>query len=338
MENGTRDYRNFSAQDLALDASFLKWVLSPDDESTRFWNGLIQRYPHLEKEVMEAQELIRLTGLSADPEANAAYLNTWTKLRENAEPSRARTFVTPVYARLAAVFIGLIVMVSYLVWNSRKTDDLPEFQTAYGEIKEVELKDGSKVTLNSNSSLKYTTAFDGTREVLLKGEAFFEVSKTHDGQKFIIHTQEPLDIEVLGTEFNVNTRHDKIMVFLQTGIVDVRSAASHVTLSPGEQAHYSRGTQELGVTKQSTSAAEGVLGWTSRLFVYNDASLSVIAEEIEDYYGVPVAMTDPALGQRKFTGKIPRQHVEVLLKVLSETLEIAIERKENQIIIRPMDG
>jgi transmembrane sensor len=339
MEIERRDYRSFSAQDFALDASFLKWVLNPDDETTRFWSDLIQRHPHLEGEIREAKEMIWLTGLSADQEANAAYLSTWDELKGNAIPAKqAGTFAMPVYARFAAVFIGLIAMVTYLVWNSRKTVDLPEFQTAYGEIREVELKDGSKVTLNSNSSLKYMSEFDGDREVLLQGEAFFEVSKTQDGKKFIVHTRDAVDVEVLGTEFNVNTRRDQIAVFLLSGKVNVRTEASYVTLNPGERAFYSGDSGQLEVTEESASAAEGVVSWKNRLFVYNDTSLSAIAAELEEYYGMPVTMTEPALGQRKFTGKISRQHVDVVLKVLSETLEIAIERKENQILIRPLDG
>lgn len=334
MELEKRDYRNFSAEDFALDASFLKWVLNPDEETDRSWKDFQRSNPYLEGAISEAKELIRMGGLSTSPEANKAFLDTWQKLQANAvKPART---ASPVYARLAAVLIGMVVMVTYLVWNGRKTADLPEFQTAFGEIREVVLKDGSKVTLNSNSTLKYVSAFEGDREVLLNGEAFFDVSHTADGRKFIVHTQDPVDIEVLGTEFNVNTRRDKIAVFLQSGKVSVHSGTSRVTLSPGEQAHYNRSSRQLAVTKESKPVAEGVLGWTSKFFIYNDTSLSAIAAEIEDYYGVPVSLTDPALGERKFTGKIPRQHVEVLLKVLSETLEIVIERKDDKIVIRSM--
>src|SRR5690606_15777064 len=95
--------------------------------------------------------------------------------------------------------------------------------TGYGETRKINLPDGSLVVLNANSELKYESNWQQApmREVWLQGEAFFEVVKTTEEKQFIVHTGS-LDVEVLGTQFNVHNRHQKVQVVLSSGKVKLQ--------------------------------------------------------------------------------------------------------------------
>ena len=339
MKHVKSKYDEFSAEDFALDDRFQKWVLTPDDETEQFWNDLLIRFPQKQIEIEEARELVQLSGITSDPETNAAYLATWNKIKQNAlasENNARETRFTPArYAMIAATLAGLLVVSYWLLTRGQKAE-LQTFQSKFGEIKHVALSDGTKVTLNSNSELRYLNDFKSDRKVFLQGEAFFEVSRLSNNQKFIVSTADAVDVEVTGTEFNVNTRRSNIEVFLQSGKVSVKATSGNVELQPGEKATFNKESKVLGKTKGTAKEIEHLLGWKNEVFVYNDDLLTTIAEDVHDHYGLEVVITDSTLASRRFTGRIPSQPIDVMLKVLSETLEINIQKKPGQIIIEPL--
>ena len=339
MKHVKSKYDEFSAEDFALDDRFQKWVLTPDDETEQFWNDLLVRFPQKQGEIEEAKELVQLSGLTSDPEANTAYLATWNKLKQNALASennvRETRFTPSRYAMIAATLAGLLVVSYWLLTRGQKAE-LQTFQSKFGELKQVALSDGTKVTLNSNSELRYLNDFKSDRKVFLQGEAFFEVSRLSNNQKFIVSTADAVDVEVTGTEFNVNTTRSNIEVFLQSGKVSVNATSGNVDLQPGEKATFNKESKVLNKAKGTSKEIEHLLGWKNKLFVYNDDLLTTIAEDVHDHYGLEVVITDSTLASRRFTGRIPSQPIDVMLKVLSETLELNIQKKPGQIIIEPL--
>jgi ferric-dicitrate binding protein FerR (iron transport regulator) len=237
------------------------------------------------------------------------------------------------YAKIAAVFVGLVVS-SYFLWNQFGNGDKSiEYQTAYGEVKEFVLEDGSKVTLNSNSHLTTTGNWNdnNAREVFLKGEAFFEIVKTKERKTFEVNTEEKVHVQVLGTEFNVSTRRQQVEVYLQSGKVKISSLAGDATLKPGDFVVYQKGDQALVVKQNALEASPDLLDWKSSFYIFNDTPLSDITQTLEDNYGFKIVIKDPSVTQKKITAKISRNDVNVLLKVLSETLNIKIEQDGNQL-------
>jgi transmembrane sensor len=339
MKNVKSKYGEFSAEDFALDERFQKWVLTPDQETEQFWSDLLVHYPQKQNEINEAKELVQLSGLVSDPEANAAYLATWNKLKQNvfaSENISATRFTRARYAMMAATLAGLLVASYFLLTPGQRTE-LPTFQSKFGELKQVTLSDGSKVTLNSNSELKYLNDFKSDRKVFLQGEAFFEVNRLSNNQKFIVSVADAVDVEVTGTEFNVNAKRSNIEVFLQSGKVSMNATSGSVELQPGDKATFNRDSKVIGKAKATANEIEHLLGWKNEVFIYNDDLLTTIAEDVHDHYGLEVVITDSTLASRRFTGRIPSQPIDVMLKVLSETLEINIQKKPGQIIIAPSE-
>ena len=330
------DYLKYSAEDFALDEKFQKWVLEPNEEVAGFWECWIKANPEQKAQVDEAINLIRAAGLSKDPKLNEAYLSVWKNLHAHAVKSKMQDRAPQFrYLKIAAVFLGLAIC-SFVLWNLAVKESSVEYRTAFGEIKEFILEDGSNVTLNSNSFLKVTGNWKDktSREVFLEGEAFFEIVKTKDKKSFEVNTADQVHVQVLGTEFNVSTRHEKVEVYLQSGKVKINSLAGEALLKPGDLIVYQRKDQSLTVKPNVLADDLDVLTWKSNFYVFNDTPLSEIVQALEDNYGYKVTVTDSVLNQKKITAKIPRKDVTVLLKVLSETLDIKIEQEGNQLIFK----
>jgi transmembrane sensor len=329
-------YSNYSAEDFALDDSFKRWVLNPDDETIQFWNRWRESNPHKEEDIHRATQLVKLAGLRTDNELTTAFLDIWEKIKENAEQQtqqqQQQTHGTRNYRGLAAALAAIAVLAAiYILWPAQHTSI--EYKTAFGEIKEFILPDGSRVTLNANSQLTFHEDWTNTkRKVLLKGEAFFDVVHTADDKEFIVETAEDFSVRVLGTEFNVNTRNGNASVYLQSGKIALQTVNENITLKPGDFAALNK---TKAVTLTHNAEAESTLAWRSNLFIYNDTPLSGIIQDIEDNFGMKVQVTEASLMDKRVTAKVSRKNVDVLLQVIGEILDVQIEQNKNQIVVSP---
>lgn len=324
-----------SAKDLALDEKFQKWVLSPDHETNAFWTKWMAANPDRKNDIDKARQLVLHSGLSSDFEANKHYLQAWKNISDHVQKGRTKGMYR--YAGVAAAFSGIVLVAGYLIFSRFSASNEVQHQTAYGETKEVTLPDGSTVMLNANSSLMYEDNWTAnqSRKIFLTGEAFFNVVKTSDKKSFEVHAGN-VKVKVLGTEFNVHARREKVSVYLQSGKVNVTSPEGNANLSPGDGAAIIAGKAPI-IKKYDGSATESLLDWKNDQFVFNDSPLSEVAWEIEDNYGFRVTLSDPALGQMRITAKVGMRDIDVLLAVLSETLELKVEREGNRIMISPSD-
>lgn len=158
----------------------------------------------------------------------------------------------------------------------------------------ISLQDGTKVWLNSESSLRYPVAFIGKeRKVeIIEGEAYFEVAKDVS-RKFIV-TGHEVTTEVLGTHFNINTYNDEseTRVTLLEGKVKVVKGSSSGTLKPGQQAAFANDNQRLSIVDIDV---DKVMAWQTGVFNFEDDDLPAIMRQLSRWYNVEV----------KFTGNIP---------------------------------
>lgn len=187
--------------------------------------------------------------------------------------------------------------------------------SGYGEIVEVVLPDDSRVRLNANSRLRYSRRWNSaeSRIVSLEGEAFFEVKKDEVTQKKFIVNAGDLKVEVLGTEFNVNTRHPgtypggnrTTKVFLESGSVRLtsREGDDSLMMIPGEEA----GIDESGHLAKTAKAEEDapVAEWKDGSKMMKDRKLSDILEEYRNIFGVEFKIIDSVILDQAFTVVFP---------------------------------
>lgn len=216
--------------------------------------------------------------------------------------------------------------------------------TTKGETYATELSDGTKVWLNSQSSLRYPVAFNGdVRKVEITGEAYFEVApslaisanEAKAKRPFIVGVN-GMEVQVLGTHFNINSYADEpaMKTTLLEGKVRVRSNSSNAQtiLAPGEQAELNTQTGVLGKAKDVDVDAE--VAWRYGMFQFNNADLKTVMRQLERWYDVQVVYQDN-VGDFEFLGKIPRNmNLSQVLTILQK-VNVHFKLDGKKIIVTP---
>jgi len=190
-----------------------------------------------------------------------------------------------------------------------------KIETPYGGKYQINLPDGSKVWLNSASTLRFPAFFSGnTREVELNGEAYFDVARNPD-MPFKVITKDQI-VEVLGTRFNINSYSDEesFKTTLIEGSVKIIYKDRVVLLSPGQQFQPS-----LKSSKVIEANTEEVTAWKDGYFLFKDEDIQSIMRKISRWYNVEVSYSGeiPDVG---FGGNISRSKgIDEVLNVLQLT-------------------
>ncbi|MEO5682294.1 MAG: FecR domain-containing protein [Chitinophagaceae bacterium] len=175
--------------------------------------------------------------------------------------------------------------------------------TTKGKQYQLQLSDGSKIWLNAASSVTYPTAFTGKeRKISITGEAYFEIA--HDAKRPFMVSSNGMEIQVLGTHFNVNAYDDEenTSTTLLEGSVKINSMHSAVLLSPGQQLQLSHGGKIKLVKDADVQEA---VAWKDGLFVMKKAGIASIMRQIARWYDVEVSYTD-GIPPGRISGDIPR--------------------------------
>lgn len=146
----------------------------------------------------------------------------------------------------------------------------------------ITLSDGSKVTLNANSELIFPQSFGDVREVELKGEAYFDVAK--DKKRPFIVKNNDINIEVLGTKFNVNGYDSNhVQTFLSSGRVSVTAANTKgVMLEPMQVANFTQGKFRV----EKVTDENQFLAWLNNDFIFEALPIYTAFSVLERWYGV----------------------------------------------------
>lgn len=170
---------------------------------------------------------------------------------------------------------------------------------------ELVLPDRTHVWLNSDSEIRFPSVFEGEkREIYLKGEAYFDVHPDKDSP-FIIHTSNELDIEVLGTSFNVQAYPEEklITTTLASGSVRISDGKKEITLSPDQQAIYDTSDGSLDSRKVN---ARQFSAWREGLFIFENQPLESILRTLARWYDIKVDVQEHLLDDYHFTGDLER--------------------------------
>ncbi|MFD1874470.1 FecR family protein [Hymenobacter bucti] len=236
----------------------------------------------------------------------------------------------------AAAAVASLTIGAGWFWQEQHQLATASYATAYGQTRVVRLPDGSEVTLNAHSTLRYAASADARqpREVWLDGEAFFSVKHTADNQRFVVHTTGNFNVEVLGTKFTVYRRHEQARVVLLSGKVRVDfvdHTRPDIILKPGELLQTADNKPKVVLHKAVKAASYAT--WTAARMSFDATPLADVATRLQDTYGVAVVVPDSALAQRKFTGTLPIGNLDVLCEDLAEAFHLHIKRQQNRLVL-----
>ncbi|MDR0845227.1 MAG: FecR domain-containing protein, partial [Tannerella sp.] len=173
-----------------------------------------------------------------------------------------------------------------------------------GKEFQLELSDGTKVWLNSDTELQFPVAFSGTeRRLSLKGEAYFDVAKD-ETTPFIVSI-EGAEIRVLGTQFNVNTRKmEKQSATLIIGSISItQEGGQEKILHPGETAELNRLTDEMKVLQVDTRT---YTAWRYKGYLFENETIENILDKLALWYDVEIVYEDEPVKHERFSGWLQR--------------------------------
>lgn len=195
----------------------------------------------------------------------------------------------------------------------------------------IKLDDGTRVWVNAETKLKYPVTFVGeNREVILEGEAFFDV--VEDEKPFIVKTSFG-DVRVLGTAFGISaySNEPESYTTLVRGKVSVGTKdAAPIVILPGEQVITSKDGK---MVKQEVDVEEFV-GWKDGIYVFKEKSLGDIMTTLERWYNISVVFQDEDLKELPFTGNLKRyDNINVFFDALTRTGDLKYRVEGNQVVL-----
>ncbi len=209
----------------------------------------------------------------------------------------------------------------------------------YGKKSQLILEDGTKVWLNAGSKLAFPTKFTGKkREVVLEGEAYFEVAHNQK-LPFFVNTGE-IVLKVLGTKFNLSAY--KTDQLIETVLIDGKVTVSkqsllgflnsETILAPNQKASFDKENKNISV--KSEPDVEFAIAWTEGWFMYSQQDLKTVLNKLQRYYNVQFIFDSGFQTTDQITGKLDlKESIEKVMIALADVAKIQFRIADDKIYI-----
>lgn len=256
------------------------------------------------------------------------------------------------YLALAASL--LIAIGSAVSWQLLRT---PGYHTGVGALQSVPLPDGSRVTLNTNTSLRVEDVPTERRVNLERGEAFFEVAK--DPKRPFVVNAGSRRVVAVGTQFSVRREGDEVRVLVTKGTVRLESAEGAVSVEPGSATPESPQSPKSGpsrpgemllragtiaradgdailVREKPVAEVEQLLSWRSGYLVFDKTPLADAVAEFNRYNTRQVVIEDPRVAAVPVGGSFRATNVDAFVRLIAGDLSITATDEGNRIVLSTM--
>lgn len=377
------NYQDYDVEDFVMNPSFQNYCLGKEEPDMLFWQAWVIDNPHKKEKVQQAKKLFILLNGNTDLQQfrrdsqsfkNKLYRHLHKEENNNTleiEPSiiisenykRRRRLL--LYTGSIAAALLLLLMLQYIrndkpqsISNEASVSAKLIYTSLPGERKSFQLSDGSTVLMNGGSSIEVSKDFNAAdREILLKGEAYFNV--THNARKpFIIHTDN-INVKVLGTEFDVKaypednttetilirgsveiTLHDKPKekiilkprhkLIIQNELTHIKKTSDSTVIIPKV---IPEKIKMLNVTLNASDSTVMETSWKDNRLSFSDETLEEVAIKLERWYGVKVKVEGDIAQEYKFTGIFENETINETLKALQLSLFFHYHIKDGKISI-----
>ncbi|MGG2398422.1 FecR family protein [Pseudomonas sp. SH1-B] len=232
-------------------------------------------------------------------------------------------------AMAAVLCLGLLLT---LLGRPQLLENLgADYHTGVGERRLIELEDGSRVWLNSDSALSVHYSAQGRDLQLQRGQALFEVAK--DAQRPFVVQAADGQIRAVGTRFDVARRGERVQVEVSEGVVQVRNGAT-----PGVQVdagHWLDYRQQQAPGPLQPLDLSNASAWQRGKLIFNQRPLGEVLAELERYLPGRILIEDAALRERRISGVVDLDHPEALLNNLERLQPLRITRLPWLVLVQP---
>lgn len=282
-------------------------------------NTWLQKDCENQKLFDEAFHVFAISGTAPTP-LNPDLKKAWEIVDKKTHSKASSPKITNFWFRVA---IAALVILSVMIWkvadmylsNSNLSQQYAEVITLPGQKTSLILPDGTKIWLNSGSKLKYPSNYNKKeRNVLLEGEAFFEVHK--DITKRFRVTSGKLNVDVYGTSFNIkNYRNEETQVVtVAEGIVGITKDAREIRkLVVGEQVILDKKSNKVEFTNDN---AEIVSAWKKNELTFRNTPVTEVMKSLESWYGVNITLLNHSAVSSNYTFKIKSESFKEVLDMM----------------------
>lgn len=263
---------------------------------------------------------------------NAAWERFKQKAQAQQVPERRTIPFTPPmnWVRAAAILLVIIGAGWSVFYFGGKMGTEMAFIHATDKVLNYTLADGTSVTLNKDATLYYPEKFEGkTRKVKLEGEAFFNVIPDKE-KPFIIDVND-VSVQVVGTSFNIKSSAEDVEVIVETGVVEVAKKRNTVILNPDEKVTVHKNSDRL--EKQQVTD-ELYNYYRTREFICNGTPLWRLVDVLNEAYNARITIENSRIKDLPLTTTFHNATLDEVLIIVSETLDIKVEKKGEQIILK----
>ncbi|WP_186755094.1 FecR family protein [Echinicola salinicaeni] len=256
------------------------------------------------------------------------------EIKDDFNSSKTKSINTLPLMKVAAVMVIFLVSTFvFFQYFQEQNNNIQEYRTKVGEIKEIILPDQSKVILNSVSVLRFPEKFvTDSREVALEGEAFFDVERD-ETRPFTVHTENGIKVSVLGTSFNINdySNGEQVEVAVSSGKVAVgKGRRLFGKITKGQQITYDKITEEF---YQSNVAH--VDSWIDGKIVFSQHTLKEVSNILNRIFKKQLVLKEGVDQGLFIKGSFDKnQGIEGIVDILCILHGLEYENRENKIIIK----
>jgi ferric-dicitrate binding protein FerR (iron transport regulator) len=355
----------YTVEDFVLDSEFRKWVLSPDGTTKAYWEEYLKKNPSKYRDIKLARNLLLNIARKSHQVNDARIETTWQNIEETVQQMEKGTLerrVIPLnslstlkkhepeyrpysenhqFYRIAGILLlAFALAIAANILLPQEHTYIVEAPVIYeehyappGVKSNLTLQDGSKVILNSGSSLRYIKNFEeDQRELVLIGEAYFEVAKD-SLRPFMVRTGS-ITTRALGTSFNIKAyKNEAWDISLLTGLVEVDVSMDHqekVNLVPGEALNINLDKQQF---QKRAFEEEKLMAWTQKTIIFDHAPIAEITRVLENWYGVKIKFTNRPNKDLIVSGVFRDQTLENVLEGLSYSARFEFDIDKDQVTL-----
>ena len=355
----------YTAEDFVLDPEFRKWVLSPNETDNAYWEEYLRKNPSKYQELTLARKILLNIAREAhevsedrienaweniaqavdkmDPrslERKAIPLNALSTIKRHEQNYRSYSEYHQLYRMAGMLLFAFALALTVSLLQPKEQVEIVEAPIIYedhyappGVKSSLTLQDGSKVILNSGSTLRYIKNFEpGQRVLELVGEAYFEVAKD-SLRPFMVQTGS-VTIKALGTSFNISAyENEELDISLLSGLVEVdlnMDRLEKINLIPGEELNVNLKNQKI---RKRSFDDDKLLAWTRKTIIFDHTPIARIRRVLENWYGVQIGFANSPAKDLIVSGIFRDQTLENVLIGLSYSTRFEFDIDKDKVTL-----
>lgn len=232
----------------------------------------------------------------------------------------------------AAIAASLAVMVGGPALWKASQGQLTTYETRPGEVRQIALADGSRVTMDGGSKLSVRLGWRERRVEMGLAQASFDVAKDAS-RPFVIGVGDQR-VRVVGTEFNIRHDADSVRVTVRRGIVEVaqrdRTSAPPIRLTVGQELRHARGATTSSVRRVDPT---GAFVWAQGQIIADNETLGEIVADLNRRFPIPIRLA-PGLAEKRFSGVLALDDQDTIVRLLAAHAGVEAHRANGEIVLR----